>query len=97
MKKLLLTLLLSFTFLFSAININTASKEELMSIKGVGEKTAEYIIDYRKDKKFEKIEDIKNIKGIGDKKFEVIKDDITISGKTITKNKDNNKDSSNKR
>ncbi|PSM51209.1 ComEA family DNA-binding protein, partial [Campylobacter blaseri] len=59
MKKLLLTLLLSFTFLFSTININTASKEELMSIKGVGEKTAEYIIDYRKDKKFEKIEDIK--------------------------------------
>ena len=78
MKKLLLLLIFSFSFLFAAVNINTASKEELMTLKGVGEATAEAIIEYRKENKFTKIEDIKNIKGIGDKKFEAIKDDIEV-------------------
>lgn len=78
MKKLLLLLIFSFSFLFAAVNINTASKEELMSLKGIGESTAEAIIEYRKENKFIKIEDIKNVKGIGDKKFESIKEDIEV-------------------
>ena len=41
-------------------------------------KRAQAIIDYRKEKRFEKIEDIKNIKGIGDKYFEAMKDLITV-------------------
>jgi competence protein ComEA len=60
------------------ININTASKVELMKLKGVGEKTAQKIIDYRKVTPFKQIEDIMNIKGIGPKKFEKMKDNITI-------------------
>ena len=76
MKKLLLLLIFSFSFLFAAVNINSASKEELMTLKGIGETTAEAIIEYRKENKFTKIEDIKNVKGIGDKKFESIKEDI---------------------
>ena len=78
MKKLLLLLIFSFSFLFAAVNINNASKEELMTLKGIGETTAEAIIEYRKKNKFTKIEDIKNVKGIGDKKFESIKKDIEV-------------------
>lgn len=63
----------------SIININTATKEELMSLTGIGESTANKIISYREENgKFNKIEDIKNVPGIGDAKFEAIKDDIKV-------------------
>lgn len=60
------------------ININTAGADELMRLKGVGEKTAEKIIEYRKQTPFESIEDIMNVSGIGEKKFEDIKDMICV-------------------
>ena len=61
------------------ININNASKDMLMTLDGIGEVYAERIIDYREKTKFKNIEEIKNIKGIGDKTFENIKDKITIN------------------
>lgn len=60
------------------ININTADASELMKLKGIGEKTAEKIIEYRAQSPFEKPEDIMNVKGIGEKKFEDIKDHICV-------------------
>lgn len=60
------------------VNINTAAASELEGLKGIGEKTAQAIIEYREQTPFEKIEDIKNVKGIGDKKFEDIKDSICV-------------------
>lgn len=60
------------------VNINTASAEELMSLNGIGEKTAAAIIEYRKDSPFEKPEDIMNVKGIGEKKYENIKNSICV-------------------
>jgi len=60
------------------ININNATKEELMTLSGIGESKATAIIEYRKQKKFKTIEDIKNVSGIGDSAFEKIKDFITI-------------------
>lgn len=59
------------------ININTASKDELMTLTGIGDVTAEKIIEYRQKNKFEKIEDLMEVSGIGEKKFETIKEFIT--------------------
>lgn len=60
------------------VNINIASKEELMTLTGIGESKANAIIEYREKSKFETVEDIKNISGIGDAMFDKIKEDITV-------------------
>lgn len=61
------------------ININKASKEELMKLKGLGESKADTIITYRTNNgDFKTIEDIKNVSGIGDALFDKIKDFITV-------------------
>lgn len=62
----------------SKVNINSASKEELMSLNGIGESTATKIIEYRKTQKFLEIEDIMNVSGIGNSKFDKIKDNIEV-------------------
>jgi len=60
------------------ININHGTKEELMTLPGIGDKTADKIIQYRESQSFGAIEDIKEVSGIGEKKFEDIKDKISI-------------------
>ena len=60
------------------ININTATKEELESLPSIGESKANKIIEYRNNNKFESIEDIKNVSGIGDFVYEKIKDNIEV-------------------
>lgn len=61
------------------VSINTATLEELMTLDGIGESKAKNIIEYRnKNGNFEKIEDIKNVSGIGDSAYEKIKDKIEI-------------------
>jgi competence protein ComEA len=60
------------------ININTATKEELLTLTGIGESKAKDIISYRTNNRFVTIEDIKNVKGIGDAIFEKIKEYITV-------------------
>lgn len=63
------------------ININTASKNELKSLPRIGEKTAEAIIKYREEHGgFKSIEEIMNVKRIGPKTFEGLKDKITVGG-----------------
>ena len=60
------------------ISINSATLDELTLIPGVGPKTAEKIILYRKNKKFSLISDILKIKGIGKKKFQKLKKHISL-------------------
>lgn len=61
------------------ININTATKAELTSLSGIGDAKAEDIINYRtQNGNFKSIDDIKNVKGIGDAIFAKIKDYITV-------------------
>ncbi len=61
------------------VNINTATLNELDSLPGIGPSTAQKIIDYREENgNFKTIEDLQNVKGIGDAKFEEIKDKIIV-------------------
>lgn len=63
----------------SKVNINTASKEQLMTLRGVGEARAEDILRYREEQgPFETIEEIMEISGIKDAAFEKIKEYITV-------------------
>lgn len=63
------------------VNINTADLQTLMTLDGIGETYAQRIIDYRNaNGPFESIEDIQNVSGIGEKRFESIKDSITTGG-----------------
>jgi competence protein ComEA len=61
------------------ININTADENELQKIRGVGKVIAGRIVEYRKQNgAFQSIEEIKKVRGIGDKTFEKMKDTITV-------------------
>lgn len=60
------------------VNINTATEDELKTLPGIGDVTAKAIIDYRNSTPFETIEDIKKVTGIGDSKFNRIKDYICV-------------------
>ena len=73
----LLTLALS-TQLLAAVSLNNASIEELTSLPGIGKATAEKIVAYREKHGFKDTRELMNIKGIGEKKYEKIKDDLSL-------------------
>ena len=61
------------------ININKASRSELMDLPGIGNVLASRIVDYREQHgDFSRIEDIRNVSGIGEKRYEAIQDKITV-------------------
>lgn len=60
------------------LDLNKASKIELMKLPGVGEQTAVNIMKYRKKYRFARPEDLMNIRGIGEKKFEKIKQYVYV-------------------
>ena len=61
------------------VNINTADIEKLSTLSGIGKSTAEKIVKYREENGyFNSIEDIMNVSGIGESKFNSIKESITI-------------------
>lgn len=61
------------------LNINTCSTKELESLPGIGEVIANRVVEYRNTSRFQKPEDIMNVSGIGDSKYEQIKDLITVN------------------
>lgn len=61
------------------VSINTATKEELMTLTGIGESKAESIIEYREENgEFKNLEDIMNVSGIGESAYSKIKDHIKL-------------------
>jgi len=77
--KTFLALIISSVFAF-AINVITASKAELMTIKGIGAKKAEAIIDYRAKNKIKTADDLKGVKGVGKALINNLKNDIKKGG-----------------
>jgi competence protein ComEA len=86
MKRILLALAIWFAFYGAAlavVNINTATKEELTTLKGVGDKRAQEIIDYRKKNgNFKSVDDLEKVPGIGPGLMKQIRADVTTTGKT---------------
>lgn len=86
LKKWIVSLLLAFSlstfaaFAADKININTASADELQLLDGVGPSTANAIVQYREQNgAFASVEDLVNIKGIGEKKVASLSEQVTVS------------------
>jgi competence protein ComEA len=61
------------------IDINTASADELASLPGIGESKAKAIVEYRAADPFQTVDDLKKVKGIGDKTFESLRPNLMVS------------------
>lgn len=82
MKKLLLSLsvLLFSGSLYAAVDLNTASVEELQAVKGVGASKAEAIVQHRKQHgPFKRVEELDNVKGFGKKTVDRLRSEFTVS------------------
>jgi competence protein ComEA len=83
MKKFLLSLfvLLAFSgFAYAAVDLNTATKEELETIKGIGPVKAEAVVEYRKHNgPFKKVDDLKEVNGFGDKSVDKLRQEVTVN------------------
>ena len=63
-----------------AVDLNAASEEQLTAFPGIGPSKAKAIVEYRASHPFRSVDEMKNVKGIGDKLYEQLKDQITVGG-----------------
>lgn len=64
----------------AALNINTATKDELVALNGIGPAKAQAILDYRKaNGPFKSVDDLRNVKGIGAKRLEKLRPELAVS------------------
>jgi competence protein ComEA len=81
-KALALALVTQFGIAFAAaaaVNINTATKDELVALPGIGPAKAQAILDYRKlNGPFKSVDDLKNVKGIGAKRLDKLRPDLSV-------------------
>src|SRR5882672_11154931 len=86
MKKvaLLFAVLLAYAGVaLAVVNVNSATKEQLEQLEGVGPVKAQAIVDYRKKNgPFKSLEDVKKVDGVGDATYDKIKGDIVLHGTT---------------
>ncbi|NCD01369.1 DNA-binding protein [bacterium] len=79
MSKFIIFIMLFVISLWAKVDLNSASLDELSSLKGIGEKKAQAIIDYRINKgKFKSVDDLVNVKGIGVKILDNLKAEIEV-------------------
>ena len=77
--KILAMVILGASMLFAAVDINTASKDELSTLNGIGSSKAEMIIKHRKAKCFKSVDELTEVKGIGEKTVEKNRKNLTAS------------------
>ncbi|BBJ22685.1 ComEA family DNA-binding protein [Candidatus Nitrotoga sp. AM1P] len=84
MKKLLLTfisLIISTSMAMATVNLNTATKDDLDGVKGIGPVKAQLIIDYRKKNgAFKSVDELENVKGFGSKSVKKLRSELTVAG-----------------
>ncbi|MFN4324600.1 MAG: ComEA family DNA-binding protein [Azonexus sp.] len=82
MKRLLsliLVLFSSISLAYAAVNLNTATVEELDGVKGIGPSKAKAIVDYRsKHGPFKSVDDLKGVKGFGEKSVARLRGELTV-------------------
>ena len=77
--KFFTMILLGFSLMFGAVDINTADKKELSTLKGIGASKADAIIAFRTLNCFKSVEELVKVKGIGKKTLEKNSDNLTAS------------------